>query len=84
MKQQLKDEMDDVQDVLNSYASNLYGNMKDTMYDTGESCQIIYDAGINDLAGPYREQQFCSSAILTVLRLGIQDTEDYFHSEWKV
>ena len=30
MKQQLKDEMDDVQDVLNSYASNLYGNMKDT------------------------------------------------------
>ena len=51
MKQQLKDEMDDVQDVLNSYASNLYGNMKDNQYDTGESCQIIYDAGINDLPG---------------------------------
>lgn len=30
MKQQLKEELVDVQDVLNSYASNLYDNMNDT------------------------------------------------------
>lgn len=51
MKQQLKDEMDDVQDVLNSYASNLYGNMKDTSTIQGKVARLYTDAGINDLPG---------------------------------
>ena len=40
MKQQLKDELDDVQDVLNSYASNLYDNMNDTSTVQGKVAKL--------------------------------------------
>ena len=40
MKQQLKDELDDVQDVLNSYASNLYNNMNDTSTVQGKVAKL--------------------------------------------
>lgn len=40
MKQQLKDELDDVQDVLNSYASNLYDNMNDTSTVQGKIAKL--------------------------------------------
>lgn len=41
MKQQLKEELVDVQDVLNSYASNLYDNMNDTS-TVRKSCKALY------------------------------------------
>lgn len=40
MKQQLKDELDDAQDVLNSYASNLYDNMNDTSTVQGKVAKL--------------------------------------------
>ena len=40
MKQQLKEELVDVQDVLNSYASNLYDNMKDTSTVQGKVAKL--------------------------------------------
>lgn len=40
MKQQLKEEMDDVQDVLNSYASNLYKDMKNTNTIQGKIARL--------------------------------------------
>lgn len=40
MRQQLKDELDDVQDVLNSYASNLYDNMNDTSTVQGKVAKL--------------------------------------------
>lgn len=40
MKQQLKEEMVDVQDVLNSYASNLYNNMNDTSTVQGKVAKL--------------------------------------------
>lgn len=40
MKQQLKEELVDVQDVLNSYASNLYDNMNDTSTVQGKVAKL--------------------------------------------
>lgn len=40
MKQQLKEELVDVQDVLNSYASNLYNNMNDTSTVQGKVAKL--------------------------------------------
>lgn len=40
MKQQLKEELVDVQDVLNSYASNLYNNMNDTSTIQGKVAKL--------------------------------------------
>lgn len=40
MKQQLKEELVDVQDVLNSYASNLYDNMNDTSTIQGKVAKL--------------------------------------------
>lgn len=40
MKQQLKEELVDVQDVLNSYASNLYDNMNDTSTLQGKVAKL--------------------------------------------
>ena len=40
MKQQLKEELVDVQDVLNSYASNLYNNMNDTSTAQGKVAKL--------------------------------------------
>ena len=40
MKQQLKEELVDVQDVLNSYASNLYENMNDTSTVQGKVAKL--------------------------------------------
>ena len=40
MKQQLKEELVDVQDVLNSYASNLYDNMNDTSTVQGKVVKL--------------------------------------------
>ncbi len=40
MKQQLSEEIVDVQDVLNSYASNLYGNMNDTSTMQGKVAKL--------------------------------------------
>lgn len=40
MKQQLKEELVDVQDVLNSYASNLYDNMNDTSTVQGKIAKL--------------------------------------------
>ena len=40
MKQQLKEELVDVQDVLNSYASNLYDNMNDTSTVKGKVAKL--------------------------------------------
>lgn len=40
MKQQLKEELVDVQDVLNSYASNLYDNMNDTSMVQGKVAKL--------------------------------------------
>ena len=40
MKQQLKEELVDVQDVLNSYASNLYDNMNDTSTVQGKDAKL--------------------------------------------
>lgn len=40
MKQQLKEELVDVQDVLNSYASNLYDNMSDTSTVQGKVAKL--------------------------------------------
>lgn len=40
MKQQLKEELVDVQDVLNSYASNLYDNMNDTSTVQGKVTKL--------------------------------------------
>ena len=40
MKQQLKEELVDVQDVLNSYASNLYNNMNDTSTVLGKVAKL--------------------------------------------
>ena len=40
MKQQLKEELVDVQDVLNSYASNLYDNMNDTSTVQGKEQKL--------------------------------------------
>ena len=40
MKQQLKEELFDVQDVLNSYASNLYDNMNDTSTVQGKVAKL--------------------------------------------
>ena len=40
MKQQLKEELVDVQDVLNSYASNLYDNMNDTSTVQGKVARL--------------------------------------------
>ena len=40
MKQQLKEELVDVQDVLNSYASNLYNNMNDTSTVQGQVAKL--------------------------------------------
>ena len=40
MKQQLKEELVDVQDVLNSYASNLYNNMNDTSMVQGKVAKL--------------------------------------------
>lgn len=40
MKQQLKEELVDVQDVLNSYASNLYDNMNDTNTVQGKVAKL--------------------------------------------
>lgn len=61
MKQQLKEELVDVQDVLNSYASNLYDNMNDTSTVQGKvaklytillsmSCRVAAGAAILILA----------------------------------
>ena len=62
MKQQLKEELVDVQDVLNSYASNLYDNMNDTITVQGKvaklytillsmPCRVAAGAAILILAG---------------------------------
>ena len=40
MKQQLKEELVDVQDVLNSYASNLYDNMNDSSTVQGKVAKL--------------------------------------------
>ncbi|BFK61133.1 hypothetical protein I260019D6_04420 [Dorea longicatena] len=40
MKQQLKEELVDVQDVLNSYASNLYDNMNDSSTVQGKAAKL--------------------------------------------
>ena len=40
MKQQLKEELVDVQDVLNSYASNMYDNMNDTSTVQGKVAKL--------------------------------------------
>lgn len=40
MKQQLKEELVDVQDILNSYASNLYDNMNDTSTVQGKVAKL--------------------------------------------
>ena len=66
MKQQLKDEMDDVQDVLNSYASNLYGNMKDTSTIQGKVARL-YTTLVSTTCRAVSGAAVLLCAILTVL-----------------
>ena len=77
MKQQLKEELVDVQDVLNSYASNLYDNMNDTSTVQGKVAKLYTIL----LSMPCRVAAGAAILILAVLTilLAIQDTEVSFH-----
>ena len=61
-----KDEMDDVQDVLNSYASNLYGNMKDTSTIQGKVARL-YTTLVSTTCRAVSGAAVLLCAILTVL-----------------
>ena len=63
MKQQLKEELVDVQDVLNSYASNLYNNMNDTSTVQGKVAKLYTIL----LSMPCRVAAGAAILILTVL-----------------
>lgn len=65
MKQQLKEELVDVQDVLNSYASNLYDNMNDTSTVQGKVAKLYTIL----LSMPCRVAAGAAILILTVLTI---------------
>ena len=65
MKQQLKEELVDVQDVLNSYASNLYNNMNDTSTVQGKVAKLYTIL----LSMPCRVAAGAASLILAVLTI---------------
>ena len=65
MKQQLKEELVDVQDVLNSYASNLYNNMNDTSTVQGKVAKLYTIL----LSMPCRVEAGAAILILAVLTI---------------
>ena len=65
MKQQLKEELVDVQDVLNSYASNLYDNMNDSSTVQGKVAKLYTVL----LSIPCRVAAGTAILILTVLTI---------------
>ena len=65
MKQQLKEELVDVQDVLNSYASNLYDNMNDTSTVQGKVAKLYTIL----LSMPCRVAKGAAILILAVLTI---------------
>ncbi len=67
MKQQLKEELVDVQDVLNSYASNLYDNMNDTSTVQGKVAKALYHIIVYAVPCGSREQAILILAVLTIL-----------------